>query len=142
IPTPTCMPPTQLGANIVDLTTAELYWTSEGDLFEVEYGVQGFTPGTGTVETGITANTVTLTGLTENTYHHYYIRRDCGDGDLSPWTGPYTFYTNYCEVSTQYTWDYITSFVTSGGIPYDISNNSGGYSPNGYGDFTAMSVHH
>src|SRR5690606_35657704 len=40
IPTPTCMPPTELGANVNSLTEAELYWTSEGTLFEVEYGLQ------------------------------------------------------------------------------------------------------
>src|SRR5690606_15069690 len=46
---PTCMPPTQLGANINSLTEAELYWTSDGTLFEVQYGLQGFTLGTGTL---------------------------------------------------------------------------------------------
>src|SRR5690606_36047278 len=141
IPTPTCMPPTELGANINSVTEAELFWTSDGTLFEVEYGVQGFTPGTGTLETGITSNTVTISGLTANTYHHYYIRRDCGGGDLSPWTGPYTFYTNYCESTTMYEWDYISSFSTTMAIT-NISNNSAGWSPNGYGDFTDMAVSH
>ncbi len=139
---PTCMPPTQLGANINTLTEAELYWTSDGTLFEVEYGAQGFALGTGTTVTGITTNSTTLSGLTANTYYHYFVRRDCGSGDLSPWTGPYKFYTNYCESTSQYQWDYITSFETSGGIPFDISNTSSGASPNGYGDFTSMSVHH
>src|SRR5690606_23170119 len=142
IPTPTCMPPTQLGANINSLTEAELYWTSDGTLFEVEYGMQGFDLGTGTSVTGITTNNTTLTGLTPNTYHQYFVRRDCGDGDLSPWTGPYTFYTNYCEATTQWEWDYINGFETSGGIT-NISNNNTGFSyPNGYGDYTAMSVSH
>src|SRR5690606_23621575 len=107
---PTCMPPTQLGANINSLTEAELYWTSDGTLFEVEYGVQGFTLGTGTSVTGITTNNTILTGLTTNTYHHYFVRRDCGGGDLSPWTGPYLFYTNYCEAISANTGDQISSF--------------------------------
>src|SRR5690554_2041939 len=142
IPTPTCMPPTQLGANINSLTEAELYWTSDGTLFEVEYGMQDFTLGTGTTVTGITTNNTTLSGLTPNTYHHYFIRRDCGGGDLSPWTGPFLFYTNYCESTSVYSGDNITSFVTTGGLPFDISNTNSGFSPNGYGDFTSMSVSH
>ncbi|MFA7650338.1 MAG: GEVED domain-containing protein, partial [Flavobacteriaceae bacterium] len=142
IETPTCMPPTQLGANINSFTEAELYWTSDGTLFEVEYGMQGFDLGTGTSVTGITTNDTTVSGLTQNTYYHYYVRRDCGDGDLSPWTGPYTFYTNYCETSSTYTGDLITSFATSGGIT-NISNPTGTVAPpNNYGDFTAMSVSH
>src|SRR5690554_5756309 len=139
---PTCLPPTQLGANINSLTEAELYWTSDGTLFEVEYGVQGFTLGTGTSVTGITTNDTTISGLTQNTYHHYYVRRDCGGGDLSPWTGPFLFYTNYCESTSVYSGDNITSFVTTGGLPFDISNTNSGFSPNGYGDFTSMSVSH
>src|SRR5690554_3494977 len=139
---PTCLPPTQLGANINSLTEAELYWTSDGTLFEVEYGVQGFTLGTGTSVTGITTNDTTISGLTQNTYHHYYVRRDCGGGDLSVWAGPYTFYTNYCESTTQWEWDYINGFETSGAIT-NISNNNTGFSfPNGYGDYTSMSVSH
>src|SRR5690606_14517807 len=35
----------------------------------------------------------------------------------------------------------ITSFVTTGGIPYDISNYTEG-SAGGYGNYTSMSVHH
>src|SRR5690554_6596411 len=139
---PTCLPPTQLGANINSLTEAELYWTSDGTLFEVEYGVQGFTLGTGTSVTGITTNDTTISGLTQNTYHHYYVRRDCGGGDLSVWAGPYTFYINYCESTTQWEWDYINGFETSGAIT-NISNNNTGFSfPNGYGDYTSMSVSH
>src|SRR5690606_7194875 len=141
IPPPTCMPPYQLGANINSLTEAELYWTSEGTLFEVEYGLQGFSVGTGTQVTGITDTSVILSDLTPNTYYQYFVRRDCGDGDLSPWTGPYTFYTNYCEALTQWMGDNITSFVTTGGIPYDISNYTEG-SAGGYGNYTSMSVHH
>jgi hypothetical protein len=141
IETPTCMPPTQLGANINSLTEAELYWTSEGTLFEVEYGMQGFDLGTGTSVTGITTNDTTVSDLTPNTYYHYYVRRDCGDGDLSPWTGPYTFYTNYCEALTQWTGDNINSFVTTGAI-VNISNTNNGGSPSGYGNFTDYAVQH
>src|SRR5690606_14737487 len=141
IETPTCMPPTQLGANINSLTEAELYWTSDGTLFEVEYGMQGFDLGTGTSVTGITSNNTTLTGLTQNTYYHYFVRRDCRDGELSPWTGPYTFYTNYCEVSTQWTGDNISGFETSGAI-VNIANTNNGISPTGYGDFTSFAVQH
>ncbi len=142
IEVPTCMPPGQLGANIINLTSAELFWnSSEGTDFEIEYGVQNFSLGSGAMISGIETTSVTLENLTPNTYYQFYVRRDCGNNDLSPWTGPYIFYTNYCAVSSNWEWDYISSFVTTGGI-INISNETLGISAGGYGDFTAMSASH
>src|SRR5690606_19825915 len=87
---------------------------------------------------------VILEDLEPNTYYHYYVRRDCGEGDLSPWIGPYKFYTNYCIVSTQWPgqWENISSFITTGGIN-NITNETGSeFFSDGYGDFTILSVSH
>src|SRR5690606_24573995 len=64
-------------------------WTSTGTLFDVEYGNLGFTLGTGTQLNGI-SNSYTIENLTPGTIQ-YYVRQDCGEGDLSLWAGPYTF---------------------------------------------------
>src|SRR5690606_8950828 len=118
VPTPTCLPPSGLTVDGVTYTTATISWTSAGDLFDVEFGETGFTP-TGTPTTGysdITTTSVTLTDLTPETYYQYYVRLDCGDDDLSLWAGPFPFFTGYCQVSTTFTWDYTSSFSTTGAV--------------------------
>ena len=52
--------------------------------YEVEYGVAGFTQGTGTTVSP-TTNAVNLTGLTAETVYDYYIRSNCG-ATQSIWT--------------------------------------------------------
>src|SRR5690606_19231902 len=141
---PTCPAPSGLSAEILSLTQAELSWSSSGNNFDIEWGTQGFTLGTGTSVTGFTATSTILSGLTGNTYYQFYVRQNCGVDGYSSWAGPYTFYTSYCEALTQWTsfWESIQSFSTTGGIN-NIFNNSGDNSyPNGYGDYTSMSVSH
>src|SRR5690554_5294365 len=114
-----CPTPSGLGAEVLSLTQAELFWSGNGEgTFDIEWGVQGFALGTGTSVTGFSNTSTILSGLAPNTYYQFYVRQNCGDGDLSLWAGPYTFYTNYCEVVTQWVgfWESIQSFSTTGGI--------------------------
>jgi hypothetical protein len=102
LPEPTCFPPTDLSVLSLTFNSATLAWVSDGSLFDIEYGVSGFTP-TGNPSTGyagISGTTHTLTGLEAETNYQYYVRQDCGDGDLSIWAGPFSFYTGYCTVTT------------------------------------------
>src|SRR5690606_16302369 len=85
---PTCMPPSNLTASTT-IDSATLSWTSTGTLFDVEYGNLGFTLGTGTPLNGI-SKSYTINNLAPGTIQ-YYVRQDCGDGDVSLWAGPYTF---------------------------------------------------
>ena len=57
-------------------------WTTEGtaDSVELEYGPQGFTPGSGTIVGNVTAP-YTLTGLTLGTAYDYYLRPYCAGSD-------------------------------------------------------------
>src|SRR5690606_6965751 len=117
VPAPTCLPPSGLTVDSVTFTTADISWTSTGNLFDVEYGLSGFTP-TGTPSTGysgITTTSTTITDLTADTHYQYYVRQDCDDDGLSLWAGPFSFFTGYCQVSTTYIWDYTSGFSTSGG---------------------------
>src|SRR5690606_19585972 len=59
--------PTDLYASGLHTTTVTLGWTSESDLFDIEWGVQGFTQGSGTLVSGLTVNSYTLTNLTFDT---------------------------------------------------------------------------
>src|SRR5690606_12673968 len=77
-----------------------------------------------------------------HTTYDFYVQQSCGDDGLSAWTGPYSFHTGYCVPSSTNSGDHISSFITTGGLPFNISNTNSGSSPGGYGDFTSMSVHH
>ncbi|MBK9194352.1 MAG: T9SS type A sorting domain-containing protein [Flavobacteriales bacterium] len=72
-------------------------WTSllPGD-FSVEYGPAGFALGTGAVASGTIGTDgppVNITGLADSTEYDYYITLDCGSGNVSLASGPYTFTT-------------------------------------------------
>jgi len=90
---PACPSPTGLTALNIGQTSADLDWADgTGSLWNVEWGADGFTPGTGTVVNGLTASTYSLTTLTAGTAYDYYVQTDCG-GIQSTWSGPYSFTT-------------------------------------------------
>ncbi|MFA5556310.1 MAG: fibronectin type III domain-containing protein, partial [Flavobacteriaceae bacterium] len=95
---PSCLPPLGLSYAQLSMTSAELSWTSTGSLFDIEWGAQGFTQGSGTMVTDYTTTSYQLTGLTTDAVYEFYVRQDCGatDGE-STWTGPYSFSVGYCS---------------------------------------------
>ena len=94
-----CFDPSGLTASNVSDVSADLSWTPGGSepAWELTYGLQGFSTGSGTLVPMLTASSHTLSGLTANTAYDYYVKADCGFGtgttDLSNWAGPYTFTT-------------------------------------------------
>src|SRR5690606_7659050 len=64
--------------------------------------------------------------------YQYYVRQDCGNADTSYWSGPYSFYTGYCSVSTESDFDYISAFSTTNAVAnvtYSATSNpTGAYS--------------
>src|SRR5690606_24846653 len=89
---PACDAPTNLTATNITSVSATLGWTSDGNNFDIEWGTQGFTQGSGTTVTGITANSYNLTNLDYNTQYQFYIRQDCTVNE-SDWAGPFSFTT-------------------------------------------------
>src|SRR5690554_979987 len=87
---PTCMYPMSLTSSNASASSTVLSWAGTGTLYDIEYGLSGFTPGTGTTIPGV-GNPYTLTGLTGGASYQYYVRQDCGSGDYSAWSGPHTF---------------------------------------------------
>ena len=78
---------------VVDITAAnitgsslDLGWTEVGTStsWEVEYGMAGFTQGTGTTISPAT-NPQAITGLSAATGYDFYVRADCGGGSYSAW---------------------------------------------------------
>jgi hypothetical protein len=99
---PTCPQPSALAATSITDVSASLNWASNGTetLWNVQWGTQGFTLGTGTMINGLTAHPYSLTGLTATTNYSFYVQADCGGGDISAWSGPYSFATICGVIST------------------------------------------
>ena len=93
--TPSCVAPTSMSVDSITTSSAVLSWTAGGSetLWNIEYGLSGFTPGTGTTVTGVT-NPYTLTGLTSATAYDYYVQADCDTSGSSTFTGPVDFFTH------------------------------------------------
>lgn len=90
---PTCPAPTALQAN-VSPNSAILSWTNNSAAadFTIEYGPQGFLPGTGTF-INTTNNPYTLSGLSNATAYSFYVRAVCSAIDSSLQAGPFNFTT-------------------------------------------------
>ncbi|WP_417238429.1 T9SS type A sorting domain-containing protein [Bizionia sp.] len=93
---PSCLQPSSGSAVAITENSADLGWVEAGTAttWNVEWGVTDFTLGTGTLISGTTTNPQPLSGLTALTTYDYYVQADCGGGDLSAWSGPYTFTTS------------------------------------------------
>jgi hypothetical protein len=90
---PACPSPT-LPSSVVTSNSATLSWTENGTatLYNVEYGANGFTQGTGTLLSGV-SNSYNLSPLTPNTAYSYYVQAVCSGSSTSTWVGPSNFTT-------------------------------------------------
>ena len=90
---PDCIRPTHLCVDSVTATQATLRWREQGSAsdWQIEYGTQGFLPGSGT-SIVTDSNFLTLTGLSPNTRYEFRVRSFCngssstGWGDTSEWS--------------------------------------------------------
>src|SRR5699024_10219928 len=71
----------------------------------LQYGPQGFELGSGTIETGLTTEEFSLTGLSANTAYDVYIQSDCGD-ETSNWSNSFTLVTGCDVVDVPYLEDF------------------------------------
>lgn len=86
VPEPdTCAGVTGLAA-VPDIHEAVINWSSTAvvDGFELEYGVAGFTQGSGTLVT-LTNNTYALSSLSANTAYGVYVRSVCSNNAYGDW---------------------------------------------------------
>ncbi len=98
---PTCIYPTNfvLGPNGITDTSADIEWTDgngAGTVFDIEFGLDGFTPGSGTMINNVSATNYDFTGLMPDTAYDFYITANCtgGNGD-SQQVGPISFLTAF-----------------------------------------------
>src|SRR5690554_1286314 len=128
----TCEAPSALTATSITTNTADLSWTSEGSTFDISWGAGAFDAEDGTIVS--LANGGTLSGLAPQTAYQYYVRQNCGVGDVSMWVGPFGF-TTACEAfDLPYSQDFegvtapslpsCTSIETLNGNPWRTSSSA------------------
>ena len=140
----TCARPTNLGAINSQYTSVDVTFSvTTANTIILEYGPQGFTQGTGTIINDVNSPQA-INGLTSGTVYDFYVRKDCGGGDLSTWSGPYTFNTAFEPIDPTYTEsfeNFILPFVGWLAIPANTSD--GWFINNGLaqdGTFTTASI--
>ena len=79
-----CAPPTGFMLTYFSNDTAVVVWSQGGTETEwdIEWGAQGLTVGTGTMSNNTTMRD-TLTGLTAGSFYDYHAASICGPGDTS-----------------------------------------------------------
>ncbi|HCQ15745.1 MAG TPA: hypothetical protein DIU20_05765, partial [Cryomorphaceae bacterium] len=87
---PSCAKPSDLTVVGVSSGNVTLAWVTGGASdWQIEYGPNGFTPGSGTI-INVNTNPFAITGLTPSTTYDFYVRDSCGVGDVSAWRGAVT----------------------------------------------------
>jgi hypothetical protein len=114
VPLPACATPILPNATNITAGSALLGWTEIGaaTLWDIEWGVSGFTQGTGTIVSGVT-NPYTLTGLLPGTAYSYYVRASCGGGSFSGWSVVNSF-TTQSVVPAPYVQGFATTTTPAG----------------------------
>lgn len=116
-----CMAPAMLAVDAITDNSAQLSWfeMSSATSWVVEWGVSGFTPGSGNVVNASSSN-ITLTGLTPNSYYDVYVKSSCADS-LSD-AAMVSFHTLCTYVSTD-SLPYLYGFedATGSGSSHDFS---------------------
>ena len=102
-----CTDPTVFTSSNATSTSIDLSWTSGNVAVasNIEYGITGFTPGTGTFIYGVTSP-YTVTGLQSSTTYQFYVQDSCNWGGVSNWVGPISATTLACpQVTASFTYN-------------------------------------
>jgi Fibronectin type III domain len=123
----TCAAPvTFTVSDFINSNSVTLNWTSSGDedLWEIQYGIEGFVLGSGTRVSSIT-KTSTITGLTATNNYQFYIRTVCGNDSYSSWIGPVDVGSNAatCSNPTSVTAVRSTTDATQVTVNWLVSGN-------------------
>gem|GEM_PF-2315553 len=96
-PPAACPTPTAVTAGSITQTTASITWSCTGcsGTYELDYGPNPHTAGTGTIITGVTSPYTLNPPLTPNTSYQVFVRQDCtgGGNGFSNWSSGATFTT-------------------------------------------------
>lgn len=137
-----CSPPTGVTVESIGNNSIVVSWNSvlAASTYELEWQLAG--NANWTMETGITATTFTLTGLSECTEYSFQIYTNCNGTSVGP-TSEITVRTTGCGACTDQTYcesDGSTQFEWIENVTVGDLNNSSNGSIAGYEDFTDLSV--
>lgn len=112
-----CSVPNNIYTSDITSTTATVNWQAGNDeqKWEIEYGLSGFTIGSG-IKTETNTNTYTIINLDFPVEYQYYIRSICETETASSnslWSGPHTFNT-VCETVDAPYYENFSSNTTPG----------------------------
>ena len=113
-----CPSPISLAANTITTSGANLTWNTVGSetAWDIQYGIQGFTLGTGTIITNVTASNYAVSGLNSGTNYQFYVRAKCSTED-SLWSTPASFATS-CTLVTEFYENFdSTTAIYAGALP-------------------------
>lgn len=113
---PSCDVPSGLASANETNDGFDLSWVENGTAttWNIEYGLAGFTQGTGTTINGVINNPATLETLMAATEYDVYVQADCGTS-VSLWVGPLTV-TTACD--PYQVAPYTEDFENDGDIPF------------------------
>lgn len=143
---PDCIPASSLSVTNLTDTSADLEWVDLGGTgvtWDLEWGPEGFTAGTGTLVTGITTTSYPLTGLNPGTAYDYYVLTNCASS-ASTNTGPFSFITgvdggdtcaNAYEMTVETDCDTASSITFNFANSFDLAANGENPSCDGFGNF-------
>ena len=135
---PTCTRPSTFEVATVTGSSVSFVWQDEDinhNEWEIAYGPVGFNPDAidetyiGTLLTGIYDDSTTVDNLSSGTMMDFYLRANCGGGDLSPWRGPITTGAGIINVPLSG----VDSIIACGAVICDNGGLSGAYLSNSNG---------
>ncbi len=122
---PLCLAPSGISLEDISNNTATISWTENGSatLWDIEYGLAGFSLGSGTQVLGVNDTLYQITGLSPDMSYDVYVRADCG-GDQSSWAGPFSFVTCPLPLPLPFQEDFNASTTLPAGWDFSVSGNS------------------
>ena len=92
--TNSCNAPSNLSRSSISATSIGIFWDENNETaWQIEYGLSGFTLGTGTVEE-TSQSTYTINNLNPSTTYEIYVRANCGSEGFSDYDGPLVITTD------------------------------------------------
>ncbi len=123
----TCPRPVNIDTTVVGGSSASLAWDGPAAAdYEVAYRVYGTSAATNQFA-ATTTNSITLSGLTNNTQYVVWVRKLCGVGDTSLWSDGTLFTTTMCDgasEATNFTPGTSSTTTSYGPIGYSLYNYS------------------
>lgn len=100
---PACPQPTTLNCTAITTTSATANWAAgTANLWDLEYGEQGFAVGSGTLAANLSTNSYSINDLTPGTNYEFYVKAKCTANEQSFWSGPFLFSTTCNTVNEIY----------------------------------------